>query len=274
MITSSLEIITPEKAAEYLEKNTNNYRRLNKHKVAVYAEDIRTGNWETNGESVVFGEDGILKDGQHRLAAVVEANKPIMVVVVRGVDNSIGTYDVGMGRTIAQIAKAEGVFLTHSIIGAANILHAGFHDAGGKATVKQYIYDHYDEFKVADSIARSGNVHSVGRKASCCATVYCIRKLDLVNDDILQDFFWVFNNQNIRPGMLRNPSPALVAAKMFRAHAGAGHGQETKRQMSIIMQALKDFKNNANRIKSYVTENDDSPEALLKKVRDMEDINK
>ena len=57
-IHAEMEIITPQIASEYLAKNTNNYRVLSKSKVDVYAEDMRNGNWQENGEGIAFGEDG------------------------------------------------------------------------------------------------------------------------------------------------------------------------------------------------------------------------
>lgn len=272
MITSSMEIITPEKAAEYLKKNTNNYRSLSKAKVAVYAEDIRNGNWEVNGESIIFDSNGVLKDGQHRLSAVVKADKPIFTLVVRGVDNHVSIMDAGMQRTISQMAKSEGIAIPNSIIGAGNILFAGWHQSGAKSTVKKYILEHFDDLRTSLRIVETGANHALGRKTSCCTFVYCIRRLNLIQDDILEEFFWIFNNQNIKPGTKRNPSPALVAARQFRAMALGGSGTAKKQQASIVLQGLKDFNKNNNRIKSYNADNDAYPDTLLNKIREMDGI--
>ena len=71
-----VETITPKLAEKWMEANKNN-RPLRRSLVGRYAGAIRRGQWELNGESIKFDEDGVLFDGQHRLAAVVEANKPI-----------------------------------------------------------------------------------------------------------------------------------------------------------------------------------------------------
>ena len=272
MITASFELITPEIATEYQKMNTNNYRSLNKIKVDTYAEDIRNGNWEINGESIVFDKNGVLKDGQHRVAAVIKANKPIIALVVRGVENDVGIFDSGMNRTVAQITKAEGVTVSSNIIASVNILFGGFHKSGGKATVKRYVYDHLDELRKANNIAQFGCNHALGRKASICLSVYCIRRFEMINDEILYDFFWNFNNQNIKPDQKRNPSPALVAARAFLQMACGASGEAKKQQMSIILQALSDYKKNANRIKAYSTEKDETPNILLNKIRKMDGI--
>ena len=56
MIKTAVEKITPEKAKEYLRANTNNYRKLSRATVKKYAEDMKNGKWELNGESIVFSE--------------------------------------------------------------------------------------------------------------------------------------------------------------------------------------------------------------------------
>ena len=271
MITSSLEVITPEKAKGYLEMNTKNYRFLNRAKVAQYAEDMRSGNWSVNGETIVFGADGVLKDGQHRLAAIVESDKPGMFLVVRGVDNDVNLFDMGSNRSLKQIAKADGRIVEAGVIAAANILYGGFHNSGSKGVVKKYIYDHLDELSKAADIAQRGRSNSMGRRVSCCLSVYCLRRLEMVNDSIMSDFFWVFNNQNIQPEQKRNPSPALVAAKQFSAMSVGASGKMKKFQMAIVLQALNDFRNNRTRMKAYI-ENDKIVEDLITKIRNMDGI--
>lgn len=274
MITSSFEIITPEKARDYLGKNLNNYRSLNKSKVHAYAEDMRSGKWYVNGESISFGADGTLKNGQHRLNAIIEANKPIMCLVVRGVDENINMFDSGMTRTSGQIAKAEGYPMTNDGLGAVRILLAGFNETTGKAMISNYSKEHYDDLKTATHIVRYGDSHSVGRRASCVLAVYVCRKLKLVNDEILQDFFWVFNQQITMPNQMRDPSPALVSAKQFLLKLNSGSGTAQKKQFSVIMQALLDFKKNKNRRKEYQTESDTTSYAYLDHVREMDGIEK
>jgi len=80
-----VEIVTPEKAREYLKKNTRN-RRLRKGHILYLVEVIRRGEWMYNGHPIIFGEDGVLLDGQHRLWACVQSGKPIITLIVRSVN--------------------------------------------------------------------------------------------------------------------------------------------------------------------------------------------
>lgn len=88
----SYEFITPEIASNLLETNTEN-RKLSKGTVEAYAQDILAGNWdETVGVAISIDENGILRDGQHRLTAIVRAGKGIHTWVCRNV-SSDGIYD-------------------------------------------------------------------------------------------------------------------------------------------------------------------------------------
>ena len=61
------EFITPEIAQALLETNTEN-RKLSRGTVQAYSQDILAGNWDENvGVAISIDENGILRDGQHRL---------------------------------------------------------------------------------------------------------------------------------------------------------------------------------------------------------------
>ena len=91
-MTMTYEFISPEVAADLLETNNEN-RRLSKGTVQAYAQDILAGNWdESVGVAISIDENGVLRDGQHRLAAIVEAGVGIHTWVCRNV-SSDGIYD-------------------------------------------------------------------------------------------------------------------------------------------------------------------------------------
>jgi len=106
---TSVEVITPKKAAEMLATNTNN-RRLSKAAVTNYAHQIKNGRWKLNGESIKFDHKGNLCDGQHRLAAVVEADTAVKMSVTRDLPaDTIRTLDIGKKRTNADHLEIYGV---------------------------------------------------------------------------------------------------------------------------------------------------------------------
>lgn len=94
-----VEIITPERAALDLERNTHN-RPINPRHVNKLAEEMKEGNWRLNGEPIIYAQDGRILDGQHRLAAALKAGIPFQTTVVYGVDEGVfPTIDVGLRRT-------------------------------------------------------------------------------------------------------------------------------------------------------------------------------
>ena len=253
-ITAVMEMITPQIAQEYLTHNTSNYRFLSTAKVSSYAEDMKHGLWKENGESIVFGADGTLRNGQHRLNAIVKSGVTIPILVVRGVQDDVSTFDVGMGRTISQICRANGYAVGTDMVGAARMLVGGFHNSAPKGLVQQYIEDHYQDLHESALIARRGHTHPIGKKASCCLAVYVSRRLELVNDSILEDFFSVFNSGTITPNQARDPSPALIASRAFITKLNGGNASATIKQFVTLMQAFDDFRKNKNRKNEYKTD--------------------
>ncbi len=75
--------ITPAMARALLSRNPGN-RRVSESTVSKIARDIYNSDFIVNGESIIVADDGSLNDGQHRLCAVVEADKPIVSVIVFG----------------------------------------------------------------------------------------------------------------------------------------------------------------------------------------------
>ena len=66
--------ITPEMAKLTLSETNKKNRPFSSAKVIDYSKDMQNENWSLNGETIKFGSDGLLKDGQHRLEACVRAN--------------------------------------------------------------------------------------------------------------------------------------------------------------------------------------------------------
>ena len=105
---TKVQSITPRKAAEYLEANTAN-RPLSTTVVKQFAEAMSRGDWMVTHQGIAFGLGGVLVDGQHRLAAIVEANIPVEMTVFTDVDQ--GTFDVldtGKRRNAADVLALDG----------------------------------------------------------------------------------------------------------------------------------------------------------------------
>lgn len=251
MITSVVENIGKDLATEYLTKNTNNYRSMSPRKSREYAADMKAGKWELNGEPIVFCEDGTLKDGQHRLMAVAMADVVVPFLVVRGVKNNVNIFDFGKSRTIKQLCSALDVPVSSCCASAVRILMFGFHGNAVKGMQADYICEHREELQKAKVIACKGRNKAIGEKASVVLFVYVCRRLGLFQDELLEDFFWIFNNQSIKANQMRDPSAPLIAARMFIEKYPAGSASVQVKHINVLYQAMRDFKANKNRTKEY-----------------------
>lgn len=115
------ETITPAMATKYLEMNTHN-RPVRQSYVEFLAKEIKNDRWLQNGATIVLNDD-VLVDGQHRLWAVITANRPIITLVTRGVDkNCYPTIDTGIGRTAGDVLSIGGEQHTNPLATAARFI--------------------------------------------------------------------------------------------------------------------------------------------------------
>lgn len=93
--------VTRELALKWLDRNFAN-RPVRREHVRVIAAMILRGEWRDDHPGVIlFGLDGNLLDGQHRLHAIAEAGIPVMVRVECGVKPEVREYiDTGKSRTL------------------------------------------------------------------------------------------------------------------------------------------------------------------------------
>lgn len=260
-----VETITPEMAAMYLKKNTQNYRKLSMSKARQYAEDIISGRWQLNGEPLIFGEDGILKDGQHRLAAIVKAGKPVKMAVIRGVESEAYIYDVGMNRTAQQITESNGYEANSTIIGAVSILLNPIQYTP-KTLIVEYTEKHFLELQRA---FRTVNGNPFCKKSACMLASYLMLRTGTMPFYELEVFFRAFSTHCSVGLDGYDPSPAFTARKMFddkRFNGRSGRSVQ-REQLEILMMALKDFHGKKARTESYKIQQPFQYEAYLMKVR-------
>lgn len=135
-VTVAVELITPDQARQYLGFNTHN-RKCRTNKVLAYANDMRSGNWQMNGASISFGADGVLQDGQHRLMAIIEADVPVAMLVVKGLQPSAqDTIDTGIQRKLSDVLTLKGEFSATALataIRSVYIWQSGDRSFGGQS---------------------------------------------------------------------------------------------------------------------------------------------
>ena len=100
--------LTPQLAKDYLARNIEN-RKVNKTNLNFCINQMINGKWKENGEPIIIDANGVIKDGQHRLIACIEAKYSFRVPVISNVDpNVMDTIDTGRNRTASDVLHLEG----------------------------------------------------------------------------------------------------------------------------------------------------------------------
>lgn len=120
----TIEEVTPQQAAAYLENNDDN-RNISAAAVDNLARLMSEGKWEFNGDAIRFDTDGKLLDGQHRCMAIVRSGVTIsQQVVIRGIQTaSQATMDQGRKRTASDVLSMEGYRNGNQIASVARLIH-------------------------------------------------------------------------------------------------------------------------------------------------------
>ena len=270
-ITTRIEIVTPEKAQEYLKRNTMNFRTISLSVVDAYARDMMAGKWELNGEPIQFNEDGVLLNGQHRLKAIIRSGCSIPMMIVEGIANNVSMYDSGTIRSAASYASFNGIKNAQVIMGVAAIMLKMYSNVGkvGRAVQVDYGITHAEEITRALHICCNGKKDNpICRKAPIISTVYCLLKLGIVTEEDAELFCRTANSENIiAPD--RSPSPAFVFARQVKQLRATG-GKNVQRYIAeIFYKALMDFAKKKTRQHNY-QEEPRAIEDIIRKTREME----
>lgn len=196
-MTMSYEKITPSKAQELLDSNDNN-RRLNNGTIVAYVSDMKAGNWQENVASpIAIDSNGVLRDGQHRMAAIVRCGIPIKMWVCRNVDPE-GLYDVGRPRNISDQMKISCTDLETVYASTAAQSVVRFFVLKGRQQMKStfpemrdFIYKNHDIFTPFFEGISQASYSKTGLAVVKTAmfTAYC----DGVDIDSLKRFYDVLN---------------------------------------------------------------------------------
>lgn len=120
--TFEIMTITPAMAKTWLEESNFENRRLDDYRVNKIAHDIKNGKWIFDGTPIRFNGGGNILDGQHRLSAIIKANKPIESMVFKGLESdSKNTIDTGKSRSIGDILNFNGYINCTSLAAAARL---------------------------------------------------------------------------------------------------------------------------------------------------------
>lgn len=160
-ISYDLTLITPTRAKELLEINTNN-RNINQMKVSQYARDMINNDFKYNGHSICVSKSNVLLDGQQRLTACVKSNTPFWTMLVKGLDDAVvATIDSGRSRSYADRLKMRG--MPHASALSATIVHVALiaannpKNCGFSASQMDGVLDAHPN--IVDSVAYARNTY-------------------------------------------------------------------------------------------------------------------
>jgi len=151
-ITTTVELITPEMAEEFLKNNSSN-RPIRPAHVRMFLQLMLNHDFNLTHQGLAISETGKLLDGQHRLTALVSAGVPFRMTVTRGLPES--TYkdmDAGVPRHLNDRVEFDAIPTRNAkiaavCVGMINLLSLG---TGNKtltrthsAQAAQRVFDEY-----------------------------------------------------------------------------------------------------------------------------------
>ena len=103
----AIATITPELAMTMLSCNRGDNRNLRERLAVKYGDDIRSRRWYLTHQGIAFDTRGKLCDGQHRLTACVDAEKPFPSLVWFGIGNheEMSVLDSGASRSLTDASR-------------------------------------------------------------------------------------------------------------------------------------------------------------------------
>lgn len=201
--TAGLVTVTPELAESWLALNTHN-RKISPATVDRYSRDMVTGRWPFTGDPIRFSDDGLLLDGQHRLAAIVRTEIACTLLVVTGLHVDTQTFmDAGRKRhasdTLA-LAEMPNYIAVASLVKLALLWNPGGMWVPGRGTTlfgsrvqisTAEIIDFVEKFPETHEAARRGVAmakYVMGARASVIGAAYLRASLIAAQVDDLDVF--------------------------------------------------------------------------------------
>jgi hypothetical protein len=131
--TSEYVEVTPLLARQWLATAARN-RKIHEIWIERYAERMKRGDWMVTDQGIAFNDAEELIDGQHRLHAVVRANRTITMLVTRGLDQRAQlVMDQGIRRQVhEQIALRENWEVAPIHLAIAKAMISGVGGAGDR----------------------------------------------------------------------------------------------------------------------------------------------
>lgn len=151
--TAEIVLVTPQQAAAWLRYNSPKQRNQVDGWVTYLANTIRSGGWYLTHQGIAFDCDGELVDGQHRLNAIILADTPAYLWVIRGLSKeAMQAIDRGKTRSLLHVMQTAGLTVSNDTIAIMRILIGDFHS--GRAVVGGQVYHSLTDALAIEAIAK------------------------------------------------------------------------------------------------------------------------
>jgi hypothetical protein len=197
--TVGIEEIDPETAQRWLEGNVDN-RVLRESRVVKLGGILQRDEWELTGDAIVFDDQDVLLNGQHRLSAIVVTGIPARLLVLRGVPSKAQeVMDQGLSRNLGDQLHRRGVSYAFVISGGLHWLHqmryneatggAHYVDSAEHPTLRQLLAIHEETAPHLEELAPSINKLRYYTKVRPGPTLALRYRLGQIDETEAQLFF-------------------------------------------------------------------------------------
>jgi hypothetical protein len=185
--------ISPELAEQMLLRNpVGANRKVVPTTVLYYAKQMKRGDWPRTGQPIIFGSDGSLKDGQHRLFAGYLSGTVFSTYVVTDVPDHPRLFaylDNGKARTPANALQTAGLNGVSPVI-VKIVDMAICYENGYYTPTKVQAHDRLSPVEYLDAVANYPGIQQAARLA---VSEYDAAS-DLADRDVIGFAYMVINN--------------------------------------------------------------------------------
>jgi hypothetical protein len=175
--------LTPVLASLLLQRNPVN-RPMARYNIDTLKADTSNDRFMFNGESIVVSDSGVLIDGQHRCAVVVETRKPIQTVIVFGPkEDARYTIDIGKPKSAGNFLHMKGGVDTNHMAAVLGMLvqfaEHGTLVYGSMRATKVQIVNAFERYKGVDAslaICHDATKAKIGSRSALAFAHYLMKR--------------------------------------------------------------------------------------------------
>ena len=177
--------LCPALIEEVLKTRNSHNRSQRPNKIRQFMRAMQEGRWRLTGDTIKFGSNGVLLDGQNRLSAALLSGIALHTHVVFGIDPiAFRVLDSGAGRTGGDTFQVAGVANYHLVAQAVRwlmIFDSPSFDRGITVS-NEDLFEHYRKHVNKDLLARciaaAQKVRRTLPKGSLSAMLYLFMRKD------------------------------------------------------------------------------------------------